>query len=117
MILFAINNPKPVPEYDFEANFEKIKIKIKNPSFSFDDDKIATWVWSIDSLKPRQSAICCLLGFLSTILPLQITTGISLAARWKLSNRFCTSGVVFEIYIGVGMSVAYQKLFDPKSIS
>ena len=39
MILFAINNPKPVPEYDFEANFEKIKIK--NPSFSFDDDKIA----------------------------------------------------------------------------
>ena len=41
MILFAINNPKPVPEYDFEANFEKIKIKIKNPSLSFDDDKIA----------------------------------------------------------------------------
>jgi hypothetical protein len=36
MILFAINNPKPVPEYDFEANFEKIKIKIKikNPPFS-----------------------------------------------------------------------------------
>ena len=23
MILFAINNPKSVPEYDFEANFEK----------------------------------------------------------------------------------------------
>ena len=23
MILFAINNPKPVPEYDFEANIEK----------------------------------------------------------------------------------------------
>jgi hypothetical protein len=30
MILFAIINPKPIPEYDFEANFEKIKIKIKN---------------------------------------------------------------------------------------
>jgi hypothetical protein len=37
MILFAINNPKPVPEYDFETNIEKpnqkpiIQFKLYDP--------------------------------------------------------------------------------------
>ena len=76
MILFAINNPKPVPEYDFEANFEKIKIKIKNPSFSFDHDKIADL--SLVNRFIEAKAVCYLLltGISNVILPLQITTGI-----------------------------------------
>lgn len=65
MILFAINNPKPVPEYDFEANIEKpnqkpiIQFKLYDPT-TIEGSKHITYFITIKKDGKKYHLLICI---------------------------------------------------------